>query len=54
MKSHQEAYADDFLGAAFSFSRFLRTVDDRLKTKSYAAYANASYEIAASRARPAR
>ena len=45
VKSHQEAYADDFLGAAFFFSRFLRTVDDRLKTKSYAAYANASYEI---------
>jgi iron complex outermembrane receptor protein len=45
IKSHQEAYADDFLGAAFFFSGFLRTVDDRLKTKSYAAYANASYEI---------
>ncbi|HEV2044374.1 MAG TPA: TonB-dependent receptor, partial [Sphingomicrobium sp.] len=45
VRSHQEAYADDFLGAAFFFSGFLRTVDDRLKTKSYAAYANASYEI---------
>ena len=45
VKSHQEAYADDFLGAAFFFSGFLRTVDDRLKTKSYAAYANASYEF---------
>ena len=33
------------LGAAFFYSGFLRTVDDRLKTKSYAAYANASYEI---------
>ncbi|MCY7271912.1 MAG: TonB-dependent receptor [Sphingomonas bacterium] len=45
VKSHQEAYADDFLGAAFFNSRFLRTVDDRLKTRSYAAYANASFEI---------
>jgi len=45
VKSHQEAYADDFLGAAFFNSRFLRTVDDRLKTRSYAAYTNASYEV---------
>ncbi|WP_309603296.1 TonB-dependent receptor, partial [Sphingomonas sp.] len=45
VKSHQEAYADDFLGAAFFNSGFLRTIDDRLKTKSYAAYANGSYEV---------
>jgi iron complex outermembrane recepter protein len=43
MDSHQEAYADDFL-APFTF---LRTVDDDLTTKSYAAYANASYAILA-------
>jgi iron complex outermembrane receptor protein len=43
--SHQEAYADDLLGPAFLNSGFLRTVDDALDTKSYAAYANASYEI---------
>ena len=45
MKSHQEAYADDLLGPAFFNSGFLRTVDDQLNTKSYAAYGNASYEI---------
>jgi iron complex outermembrane receptor protein len=43
--SHQEAYADDLLGPAFLNSGFLRTIDDKLNTKSYAAYANASYEI---------
>jgi iron complex outermembrane receptor protein len=43
--SHQEAYADDLLGPLFLNSGFLRTVDDKLTTKSYAAYANASYEI---------
>lgn len=41
MDSHQEAYADDFL-RPFTF---LRTVDDDLTTKSYAAYANASYAV---------
>ena len=45
IESHQEAYADDLLGPAFLNSGFLRTVDDKLNTKSYAAYANASYEI---------
>ena len=45
VKSHQEAYANDFLGFRFLNSGFLRTIDDRLKTKSYAAYANASYEV---------
>jgi iron complex outermembrane receptor protein len=43
--SHQEAYADDLLGPAFLNSGFLRTIDDKLHTNSYAAYANGSYEI---------
>jgi len=43
--SHQEAYADDILGPAFGFATFFRSVDDDLKTKSYAAFVNASYEI---------
>jgi len=43
--SHQEAYADDLLGPLFGNATFLRTVDDKLHTSSYAAYANASYEI---------
>ena len=45
IESHQEAFADDLLGPAFLNSGFLRTIDDKLNTKSYAAYANASYEI---------
>jgi iron complex outermembrane recepter protein len=45
ISSHQEAFADDLLGPLFLNSGFLRTIDDRLTTKSYAAYANASYEI---------
>ena len=45
VNSHQEAYADDLLGFLFLNSGFLRTVDDKLKTKSYAAFANASYEV---------
>jgi iron complex outermembrane recepter protein len=43
--SHQEAYADDLLGPLFGNATFLRTVDDDLETTSWAAYANASYEI---------
>ncbi|WP_300973216.1 TonB-dependent receptor [Sphingomonas sp. LHG3406-1] len=43
--SHQEAYADDLLGPLFLNSGFLRTIDDKLITRSYAAYANASYEL---------
>jgi len=43
--SHQEAFADDFLGTFLGGGTFLRTVDDKLKTKSLAAFANASYEI---------
>ena len=45
--SHQEAYGKDlfrFLGVPF-FSSVLRTIDDDLTTKSYAAYANGSFEI---------
>jgi iron complex outermembrane receptor protein len=45
IKSHQEAYADDLLGPAFLNSGFLRTIDDKLTTKSYAAFVNASYEV---------
>ncbi|WP_309662729.1 TonB-dependent receptor [Sphingomonas sp.] len=43
--SHQEAFANDLLGPAFLNSPFLRTVDDDLTTKSYAAYVNGSYEV---------
>jgi iron complex outermembrane receptor protein len=45
IKSHQEAYADDLLGTFFGGGTFLRTVDDHLKTKSYAAFVNGSYEV---------
>ena len=43
--SHQEAYADDILGPNFLFSPFLRTIDDDLVTKSYAAFINASFAV---------
>jgi iron complex outermembrane receptor protein len=43
--SHQEAYADDLLGPLYLNSGFLRTIDDKLHTNSYAGYANGSYEI---------
>ena len=45
VRSHQEAYADDLFGPLFGNPTFLRTVDDDLTLHSYAAYANASYEI---------
>ena len=45
IESHQEAYADDLLGTFFGGGTFLRTVDDELDTRSYAAFANASYEV---------
>jgi iron complex outermembrane receptor protein len=45
IKSHQEAYADDLFGPLFGNPTFLRTIDDDLDLHSYAAYANASYEI---------
>ena len=45
--SHQESYASDYLRFSLVLPpyTFLRTIDDDLTTKSYAAYANASYEI---------
>jgi iron complex outermembrane receptor protein len=56
--SHQEAYADDLVNLTIfrgifpdillgpsNFPTFLRTVDDDLETNSFAAYANASYEV---------
>lgn len=45
VSSHQEAYANSFLGAAFLNSNFLRTVDDALETKSSAIYGNLSYAV---------
>lgn len=45
IKSHQEAKDDNLLGPLLGNPTFLRTIDDDLSTKSYAAYANASYEI---------
>ena len=44
--SHQEAYANNLLGPLLGNPTFLRTVDDDLVTKSYAAYANVSVEVA--------
>ena len=41
--SHQEAYGDDALVPGVI--TFMRTVDDDLTTKSYAAYGNLSYEV---------
>ena len=41
VKSHQDAYANAYT----SPFTFLRTVDDRLHTTSYAAYVNASYAL---------
>ena len=43
VKSHQEAFGDDALLPGVI--TFLRTVDDDLTTKSYAAYGNLSYEV---------
>lgn len=43
--SHQEAYADDLLGAFLGGGTFLRTVDDDLQTTSVAAYLNATYQL---------
>jgi iron complex outermembrane receptor protein len=44
VKSHQEAYADDLLTGPGGYT-FLRTIDDDLKTTSWAAYANLSYAL---------
>ena len=47
VKSHQEAYADDFLRVSPTFAyTFTRFIDDDLDTNSYAAYGNVSYAIA--------
>ncbi|MBI1404510.1 MAG: TonB-dependent receptor plug domain-containing protein [Caulobacter sp.] len=43
--SHQEAYADDLVGPVLGNPTFLRTIDDDLTTKSWAAYVNASWAI---------
>jgi iron complex outermembrane receptor protein len=42
--SHQEAFGDDVLTGPGGFT-FLRTVDDDLKTTSWAVFANASYAL---------
>jgi len=44
--SHQEAYADNLIGPLLGNPTFTRTIDDDLVTKSYAAYANVSVEVA--------
>ncbi len=44
--SHQEAYADDFLGFNGIPISFLRTIDDDLENKSLAAFAHVSWEFA--------
>ncbi|MBL8780917.1 MAG: TonB-dependent receptor [Alphaproteobacteria bacterium] len=43
--SHQEAYADDYLGGFLGGNTFLRTVDDDLQTTSWAAFANAVFAL---------
>jgi iron complex outermembrane receptor protein len=46
VKSHQEAYASDFLRVSPTFAyTFTRFIDDDLDTRSYAGYGNVSYEI---------
>jgi iron complex outermembrane recepter protein len=46
--SHQEAYADDFLALAGTPLSFLRTIDDDLRTTSYAGFAHVNWEFAPS------
>lgn len=43
--SHQEAYADDFLAFSGAPLDFLRTIDDDLRTTSYAGFAHSSWEF---------
>jgi iron complex outermembrane receptor protein len=43
--SHQEAYANDFLALAGTPIDFLRTIDDDLRNRSYAAFFNLSYDF---------
>lgn len=44
--SHQEAYASDLFALAGSPIDFLRTIDDDLRTTSYAAFAHATWQFA--------
>lgn len=44
--SHQEAYADDFLQYVGFPISFLRTIDDDLETKSYAAFGQVDWRFA--------
>ncbi len=44
--SHQEAFANDFLAFGPLPISFLRTIDDDLSNKSYAAFAHASWQFA--------
>ncbi|MFO6447929.1 TonB-dependent receptor [Erythrobacter sp. NE805] len=43
--SHQEAYADDLFAFGALPLTFLRTIDDRQNTKSYAAFGQATYDF---------
>lgn len=45
VRSHQEAYANDFVFGVFGATRFLRTVDDDLDMTSWAGYANLTFPI---------
>ncbi len=44
--SHQEAYADDLFSIGGAPIDFLRTIDDDLRTTSYAAFAHVNWEFA--------
>jgi iron complex outermembrane receptor protein len=46
LPSHQEAYADDFLLLGGVPISFLRTIDDNLETKSYAAFGQVDWAFA--------
>jgi iron complex outermembrane receptor protein len=46
--SHQEAYADDFIRFLGAPVTFLRTIDDDLHTRSYAAFGHVSWEFSPS------
>ena len=47
--SHQEAYADDLVNGVVLFGNtltsFTRTIDDNLQTRSFAAFANATFAV---------
>ena len=47
--SHQEAYADDLVNGVVLFgtplTSFTRTIDDNLQTRSFAAFANATFAV---------